>query len=299
MCSGASIPSFYLYGEPHRSAVEGFVHVESLDDRSRPSEWTIRPHAHAELCQIFFAASGGGTMRAEDRSIRFEAPCLLLVPATMVHAFAWHAESSGSVITLASSYLAELTRRDADTTELFRMQCVVPLDAADARPMEQRIGDLIRELGWAAPGHRAAVDSILLSILVMALRRVRDSEPNGHGANHGHYSGIVARLRERVEQRFRLREPVTSYAVALGVSVTALRLACARVAGVPPARILDQRSLLEARRALLYSTLSVTEIGYAIGFSDPAYFSRFFTRHIGQSPRKYRALRGMAPETEQ
>jgi len=39
---------------------------------------------------------------------------------------------------------------------------------------------------------------------------------------------------------------------------------------------------------LRYTNLSVAEIGYAIGFSDPAYFSRFFTRHAGCSPRAYR-----------
>src|SRR4051812_33679686 len=43
------IPQFYLYGEPHRTVDQSFLHVESLDDRSRPSEWRIERHAHAEL----------------------------------------------------------------------------------------------------------------------------------------------------------------------------------------------------------------------------------------------------------
>jgi AraC family transcriptional activator of pobA len=37
--------------------------------------------------------------------------------------------------------------------------------------------------------------------------------------------------------------------------------------------------------------MSVAEIAYAVGFEDPAYFSRFFTRHVGQPPRTYRAAR--------
>jgi AraC family transcriptional activator of pobA len=36
--------------------------------------------------------------------------------------------------------------------------------------------------------------------------------------------------------------------------------------------------------------LSVAEVGYLIGFSDPAYFTRFFTRHAGVSPRAYRQI---------
>ena len=56
--------------------------------------------------------------------------------------------------------------------------------------------------------------------------------------------------------------------------------------------MLDDRALPEARRLLLYSQLSVTEVAYAVGFEDAAYFSRFFTRHVGQPPRAYRAARG-------
>jgi len=37
--------------------------------------------------------------------------------------------------------------------------------------------------------------------------------------------------------------------------------------------------------------MSVAEIAYATGFEDPAYFSRFFARHIGQPPRVWRAAR--------
>ncbi|MET0366097.1 MAG: helix-turn-helix domain-containing protein, partial [Sphingobium sp.] len=46
--------------------------------------------------------------------------------------------------------------------------------------------------------------------------------------------------------------------------------------------------LLEARRSLLYSNLSVAEIAFSVGFADPAYFSRFFQRNMGVSPRQYR-----------
>jgi len=88
-----------------------------------------------------------------------------------------------------------------------------------------------------------------------------------------------------------LREPVSAHARALGVSLTALRQACARVANSSPAQMLDDRALLEARRMLLYSQLSVTDIAYAVGFEDPAYFSRFFARHVGQPPRSWRAAR--------
>lgn len=280
------VPAFYLYGEPQRSVAEGFVHVESLDDRSRPSEWTIRPHLHRDLHHVILIAEGGGSMTAEAETARFEAPALLLVPAGVVHGFSWHSESRGWVCTIADAYFAQLATRDAALETLFRTPMALTLGAAEGSAVAALLDEVRQELNWAAPGQRAAVEAALLAILVRSLRHARPAD--GGGAGNRREAEVVARLRARIEARFRLREPVGVHARALGVSVTALRLACSRVAGSSPAAMLDARALLEARRLLLYSNLSVSEIADAVGFEDPAYFSRFFARHVGVSPRGFR-----------
>jgi len=286
----APIPTFYLYGEPEQGVSEGFVHVESLDDRSRPSEWTIQPHMHRDLNHMILIAEGGGAMRAEEAGVTFQAPCLLVIPARVVHGFAWHRESRGSVITIADSYLGHLLARDGDLAALFHHPAAVALREDDRAAVEEAVGMMARELNWSAPGQRAAVEAALLAVMVRALRRTRLSGAPAGG--EGRQAALVARFRDRVEQRFRQREPIARLARDLGVSPTALRLACAQVAGTSPRRILDDRALLEARRLLLYSNLSVGEVAYSVGFEDQAYFSRFFTRHVGQCPRAYRASQG-------
>lgn len=290
MIRGARVPSFYLFGEPHKNAAEGFVHVENLDDRSRPSEWSITPHSHRQLNHIFFIAGGGGSVQAEERRISISAPCLIIVPATIVHGFHWLAESTGSVLTLANSYLADLVRRDPDVAALFHQPKVIPLMPDEAAQVEARISELMREFSWAALGHRTAVDAALLPIILGALRQLTPGAGK-QDLRTGHYTGIVARFRERVDLRFRLREPVNAHSAAIGVSNTALRVACARIAGTPPALILDERALLEAKRTLLYTNLTVSEVAYSVGFSDPAYFTRFFKRHVGCSPQAFRLQR--------
>ena len=52
------------------------------------------------------------------------------------------------------------------------------------------------------------------------------------------------------------------------------------------------QALPECERAVLelvsVDGLTVAEAAYYLGFTDPAYFSRFFTKAMGQSPRMYR-----------
>jgi AraC family transcriptional activator of pobA len=279
-----AIPSFYLYGEPNRSVDPELIHVETLDDRSRPNEWTIRPHSHSELNHVFLIAGGGGTMQVDGRELAFDAPALLLVPATLVHGFGWKHESHGWVATLAEAERERLLAANPELAGLFAAARAIPLSASDAVRAGQHMAMMARELGWSLPGQRTALRAALLDLLVLALRGIAGAPilaPRPQAA-------LVARFRERVEQRFRLREAVSDYAAALGVGESRLRAACTQVAGHSPAAIVDQRRLLEAQRALLYSTLPVSEIGYSLGFADPAYFSRFFTKNIGCSPRAFR-----------
>ena len=49
------------------------------------------------------------------------------------------------------------------------------------------------------------------------------------------------------------------------------------------------RAMLEAKRSLCYTNQTVAEIAYTLGFVDPAYFTRSFTRHAGLPPRQYRS----------
>ncbi|UAK23238.1 helix-turn-helix domain-containing protein [Sphingomonas nostoxanthinifaciens] len=280
-----TVPTFYLYGEPHRAVEDGFVHAEAIDDRSRPSAWTIRPHTHMRLAHIFFLATGGATVRVNDETHRCTAPCLMLVPATVIHGFDWIEETSGAVVTVAARRLAALAALAPEIADLLARFEVIPLAANDAARVETCAADLMRELGWSKIGHDAAIQSLLLALLVTALR-LREAPPTRDDTRQ---RLLVARLRARIEARFRLREPVSAYASALGASETALRAACASVAGSSPAAMIDERALLEARRALIFSDQPIGQLALALGFEDPAYFSRFFTRHIGRSPRTYRA----------
>jgi hypothetical protein len=60
MTQKAEIPSFFLFGEPLRTVEGKFLHLEALDDRSRPNDWNIRAHAHADLNHVFHITSAAG-----------------------------------------------------------------------------------------------------------------------------------------------------------------------------------------------------------------------------------------------
>jgi AraC family transcriptional activator of pobA len=52
--------------------------------------------------------------------------------------------------------------------------------------------------------------------------------------------------------------------------------------------LIHARILLEAKRQLHYTDSAVKEIATSLGIDDAAYFTRFFTRRVGVSPREFR-----------
>lgn len=281
----AQIERFFLYGEAPRPVSERFVHLEFLDDRSRPANWIIRPHSHADLHHIFYLQTGGGEAEADGARIVFSAPCIVVAPAGVVHGFAWKEESAGRVLTFSASYLRGIASRDPKIQS--------PFDAgmwtASARSdnWEDMLSALARELSWMAPAHDLAIEFRLGAVLVQTLRLHHEASAAAH-APIGPKALLVARYRELVEEQFRSQPSIASLSGRLGVSVSTLRAACQECAGRSPADILHERTSLEARRLMRYSNMSVGQIAGYLGFSDPAYFSRFFSRETGASPRAFK-----------
>jgi AraC family transcriptional activator of pobA len=295
MARAAAVPRFFLYGEPPRAADERFVHVETIADRSTLYDWKIRPHTHRDLHQLLLILGGGGEMRAESNAYGFRAPALLIVPAGVVHAFAFHKDTRGYVVTVADAALTEVAPREPSFRALF--DAALPVDltrgALEAQELEESVVRLQRELTWSAPAHAMATEARLVTLLVSAVRATHEIKGslNG-GVARGPRAALVARFRQAVETNLRSGWSVNRYAKALGISPAQLRAACLEVTGEPPTRIVHDRLVLEAKRTLMYTSMTVTETAYELGFNDPAYFSRFFSERVGCSPAAFRRRTG-------
>jgi AraC family transcriptional activator of pobA len=137
-------------------------------------------------------------------------------------------------------------------------------------------------------GHALALDGLLQLTFANVLRLFHASADSGDAAI-GRHRLLVSRFRRAIEDAFSENWSLADYAAALNVSASRLRHACVSVTEQSPMQIVHARILLEAKRQLRYTSTSVSEIAYALGFDDPAYFTRFFSQRSGMSPRTFRS----------
>jgi AraC-like DNA-binding protein len=102
-------------------------------------------------------------------------------------------------------------------------------------------------------------------------------------------SELFRRFEALVEQQHLKHWSVSEYAEVLSVTPTHLNRVTRAATGDTASHLILNRIVQEARRNLVYTNLPVSKIAYALGFDDPAYFSRVYAAATGLSPRAFRA----------
>lgn len=99
---------------------------------------------------------------------------------------------------------------------------------------------------------------------------------------------LLQHFHARIEAKFRTQSSVSAYARDLGITAGHLSDIVRELTGGTAGELIRTRSMLEARRLLIHSELSVSEIAYSLGFEDPSYFAKTFRKASGHSPGDFR-----------
>lgn len=283
------VPTYALYGEHDQPLIPESLHVESIAQRSRLYDWEIRPHRHDLFVQLLCLRSGEGDAVFEEARQAFDAPCLILVPALVVHGFRFSHDIDGVILTVARQQVEALLAPVPDLAErLNQPHCLqFAPGSGEFEAIAQAVSALTRESQGAGAWRMATIEALLMLALVGVGRAAV--------AQQGHHDGPSARslqhaqrFRVLLDRHFRTERGVSFYAAELGITPTQLNRVCRDVLDNSVLGVIQSRLVLEAKRDLAYTLLSVKEIALTLGFADAAYFTRFFAKETGMSPSQFR-----------
>ena len=95
-------------------------------------------------------------------------------------------------------------------------------------------------------------------------------------------------FKELLEKNFRKEKLVKRYANELNISEKLLHKATTQLIDKTPKQVIDERILLETKRLLVHSNLSIKEIAYDLGFEEPTNFIKYFRKHTNMTPAEFR-----------
>jgi len=278
--STLQIENFSLFGEA--AELSDVVHCETIETRSPLHDWEFKPHRHQRLHQILLLDQGGGTAELDGQFETLSENSILNVPTGCVHSFVFHTRTKGWVVTLAAELLDELLLGDEGLRPVLARPYIATGDESH-RAIVRAIFDEHAELSFARAQMLRALSAQLLAQVARTIRLLDDSDEPSES------DPLQIKFDALLEKHFSQQWSVADYARELSVSPTHLSRVLRSTTGLPASRIIEARIVREARRHLFFTNLGVSQIAYLLGYEDPAYFSRVFSRATGVSPKAFRS----------
>ncbi len=260
------------------------------------------PHRHYCFFQLHILTRGSVRLNLDDAAYCGDAPLLIFTPPTLPHAFYSEEDTDGHVLTVRQEVVRDWYRampgqwpdtllRTPAFVELSRLPAA---SAGDFEALVRTVELLQREAEGDGKGHSALLRALGECAFIHLSRLLLAHEPAAVArGERSEDVRLFLQFCDLVEAHFRDHLTLSEYAGRLSVTEARLNDICRRMADLPSKEIVHERLLQEARRLLRFSAVPVSEISYQLGFADPAYFSRFFTKRTGTPPSQFR-LAGQA-----
>lgn len=128
-----------------------------------------------------------------------------------------------------------------------------------------------------------------VSLLLLAGNKLHEQKHTLELKNKNSSKQLIRNLTLLIEQHFKKAKPVSFYADALNLQSRNLNRIVKTKLGYTVHDLLQERLLTESKILLASSPLTIKEISYSLGFTDPSYFNRFFKKNTHVTPAAFRA----------
>jgi len=229
-----------------------------------------------------------------DPAYRIKGDWIYLIPPYRVHQLN-KAGKNGELISFKRSMLEE---EDKDfLLDLFRIFNVqgefscLKLDEDAAKGL----GDIYKiMLEEYTKGNNFVMMKALLKVLLLKLISVKELEFTKHDIHQKRVYEFLMQL----EENYQTVTNIDFYADKLNISSKRLNQILKDKLNKTGTQIIHDRIILEAKRKIIHSEMTIKEIAYELGFSDRPYFSRFFKKQTGQTPEEFQKIATAHIETK-
>jgi len=161
--------------------------------------------------------------------------------------------------------------------------------------ISKRLGTLLEHYNKESKFKYQMITNILIAFLYKVKETLSEA-PILEGQQFG-YSLLVIKFRKYLDDHFRnvisgrISEIFNANQIANALSVSGDHLGSQvkKETGRSITKWITDRTIMEAQCLLKNSSLSISEISYALTFSDPTNFTKYFKKNTGFSPKQYRS----------
>ena len=280
--------SLHNFSSPERKSQQ--FQVEVFDANRHFS--VKYPHRH-DFFEVLYLLKGSGFHVIDTNKYEIKPPCVFFMSPGQAHKLELSNDIEGFIFIFTADFYL-LNRSNQNTLIEFPFFYTIHQDNPplllenenDIHFLESLFRQGIAEIRDAEESNTEMLRSILDLILTTCAARYQVTESL---LNKGKGQILVKRFFHLVEENHQKNLSMSDYSGMIGVTPNHLTQTVKLLTGKTSSQIIKAKQLLEIKRLLVHTNLSVSEIANQLNFEDQSYFTKFFKRETGFTPIQFRS----------
>lgn len=266
------------------------LHFELNDAKSyvlKNEKHSSKPHRHSFYQLIWLKSKGRHYIDYEI--LEHEENTLFFINKNQIHNFCLDSINDGYLFHFNDIFLE---RFSSDLMHRFSYsifneigKSYVSLSAADATKLEAICSLIKSEIANKDHFQKEQVFSMVQTVLFQIERLKKKQNTFGVDTNKDHHTAFLFKkmIYEHIDTFLSLDE----YCSKLNINLKQLTSISKEFLLNTPANIIRQVKVLEAKRMLANQKVTSKEVTYALGFDQPTYFTKYFKKETGLTPKQF------------
>lgn len=249
-----------------------------------------KPH-RVWFYQILYITKGEGRHYIDFKPCEYFRGSLVFISAGQVHAFDVNLKTDGFLLLFTEDFLT----KNMIHTDIFSCsrlynyhlyQPDIPPNETSESIFNPTIHEIYNEYIFADTFAKEEMLGALLKLLLLKAERIQQTitplENNSEWVNR------FSEFRRLLAGHFAQTRNAEAYAVMMNISYNYLNRIVKAVAGSTAKVFIDNFIVLESKRQLAVSDISIKELTYLMGFDEPTNFVKYFKKHTRLSPALFK-----------
>ena len=262
------------------------VYIRTFQEHKSEHPFIMDAHAH-DFYFVMLFTKGSGTHTIDFNKYPVSKGCVFFMSPSEIHSWNLSADADGYILFFNSSfYLIDALSKQLFNLPFFKSKDktrYAQLSDKELKEMQTVFKSIVKESESESKFRRTILRSYL-DVLLFKLAAIIKPELNEKTKS----VSIVPELELLIETHFKEHKPISFYSERLNCTAQQLNSITKNYLHKTVSDLINERIMAEAKRLLVYSSLTVSEIGYTLNFNDHSYFNRFFKKAENITPEQFR-----------